>query len=47
MSIINVSKTVNPMNKVGNNQPAKLSTTVAFRNILDLFWSFAYVNLAL
>ena len=33
---MNGSKTISPIDKLGNNQPAKLSTTVAFRNIFNL-----------
>lgn len=34
---INDTKTISPFDKGDNNQPARLSTTVAFRIILILF----------
>ena len=34
---INGPKTINPFDKVSNNQSLKFSTTVTFANILDLF----------
>ena len=34
---INGSNMASPFDKLGNNDPAKLSTTVAFRDTLKLF----------
>ena len=41
---VNCSKTISLFDKVVNDKPSHLSTTMAFRNNLKLFWSSVNVN---
>ena len=41
---VNGSKTISPFDKVVNDQPGKLNTTLVFRNNLKLFQNCVNVN---
>ena len=41
---VNGSKMISPFDKVVNDKPGKLNSTVVFRNNLKLFWSCVNVS---